>query len=372
MANVKIDPAHIVRSEWQDVPIADTDLYTFVFEREMVGGFPPPCKDSQIAFIDAPSGKKITFGELGARVKLLSRGFSKGMGIRNGETICFYMPNNVTSFAPRLTQIDYPTALWAAFRMGAVPSCANPIYTAHELVHQLRLSKSQYILTHPACIKPALEAAAEVGIPESRVFLIVKDSNLKLVNVPDLVILGLTAPEIVRVRLAPGESKRKVALLNFSSGTSGLPKGVLISHYNVISNVCQMYQLESGVKTVGTACNGCLPFFHSIPSHYFSDCSLRSRGAHARAIMPWSYHRNPTRLFSRLLRQRHPQVQNHHSLRRPTDPSRSITPCPTQKPTIQPSSHINLLRRRPLTKGPRPCTPENLAYNLDPPRLGHD
>jgi len=164
--------------------------------------------------------------------------------------------------------MDYPTALWAGFRLGAVPSCANPIYTPHELVHQLKLSKSQFILTHPTFIKSALEAAGQVGIPESRIFLVEKSEKLNFVNVPDLIEMGRTAPEIIPLKLSPGESKRRVALLNFSSGTSGLPKGVLISHSNVIANVCQMYALESS-GTDGTACNGCLPFFHSNTDPYF-------------------------------------------------------------------------------------------------------
>lgn len=161
-------------------------------------------------------------------------------------------------------KIDYPTALWAALRLGVVPSCANPIYTPHELVHQLKLSKSKYILTHPAFVKSAIEAAGKVGIPNSNIFLIAKGENLPFITVPDLVEIGKTAPEIVPLKLAPGEAKKKVALLNFSSGTSGLPKGVLITHANVIANVCQIYNLERKTNFEGTVSNGCLPFFHSI------------------------------------------------------------------------------------------------------------
>lgn len=102
-----------------------------------------------------------------------------------------------------------------------------------------------------------------MGIPASNIFLIEKGDNLPYVNVPDLIKLGETSPEIVPIKLAPGESKTKVALLNFSSGTSGLPKGVLISHYNVIANVCQLYNIERTFNFDGAVCNGCLPFFHS-------------------------------------------------------------------------------------------------------------
>jgi 4-coumarate--CoA ligase len=159
--------------------------------------------------------------------------------------------------------LDYPTALWAALKLGLVPSCANPSFTPSELVHQLKLSKSKYILTHPLFLKAAKEAANQVGIPESKIFLIAKDNNAKLPNIPDLVKLGESSPEITPLKLKPGESKTKVALLSFSSGTSGLPKGVLITHYNVIANVCQMWSPERDNNQEGTVSNGCLPFYHS-------------------------------------------------------------------------------------------------------------
>ena len=97
MTDIQIDPGHIVRSSWKDVPIPDTDLYTFVFRREEVGNFPPAGRKDRIAFIDAPSGQKIMFSELDERVKLLSRGLSHGMNIKCGDTVCFYMPNHVPS-----------------------------------------------------------------------------------------------------------------------------------------------------------------------------------------------------------------------------------------------------------------------------------
>lgn len=152
--------------------------------------------------------------------------------------------------------------------MGVIPSCANPIYTPTELVHQLKLSKSKFLLTHPMFIKAALEAASQAGIAPANIFLISKAENLFHVNVPDLVEIGKTAPEIVPLRLSPTEAKTKIAFLNFSSGTSGLPKGVMITHYNVIANICQMYACER--EATSKVCNGCLPFFHSM-SLRFSD-----------------------------------------------------------------------------------------------------
>jgi long-subunit acyl-CoA synthetase (AMP-forming) len=138
------------------------------------------------------------------------------------------------------------------------------------------VSKSKYILTHPLALQVAKEAASQVGIPESKIFVIIKDDS-KLANIPDLMKLGEKAPEITPLKLAPGESKKRVALLNFSSGTSGLPKGVLITHYNVIANVCQLWSPESSDgNPEGKVSSGCLPFYHSMTSIVDPNNSLRS------------------------------------------------------------------------------------------------
>lgn len=127
-----------------------------------------------------------------------------------------------------------------------------------------------------------MEAADLVGIRHSKIVLISRGEDLPFITIPDLVKVGETSPEIVRQQLAPGESKKKVALLNFSSGTSGLPKGVLISHYNVIANVCQLFHMEQSIDYEGIVSNGCLPFFHSNDIHVSTlTSSIRACGPYA-------------------------------------------------------------------------------------------
>jgi 4-coumarate--CoA ligase len=95
MATVKIDQKHIVKSPWKDVQIPDTDIYTFMFHREEVGSQLPVLNPDRVVFIDGPSGVNMTFRQLKLRVELLSRGLAKGMNIKTGDKICFFMPNHV-------------------------------------------------------------------------------------------------------------------------------------------------------------------------------------------------------------------------------------------------------------------------------------
>ena len=105
MASVKINSSHIVDGPFGNVPyIPDTDIYSFMFHREETGNYPPAKCPDRVAFIDGPSGQKMTFREMKKRIEYLSRGLVHGMGIKNGDRVCFYLPNHVFSeMVPILT-----------------------------------------------------------------------------------------------------------------------------------------------------------------------------------------------------------------------------------------------------------------------------
>lgn len=97
MTNIQINPSHIVRGPWADTPIPDTDIYSFMFLRKEIGNYPPTRGPDRVAFIDGPTGKKITFRQMRERVDVLSRGLPTGMNIHRGDTVCFFMPNHVSA-----------------------------------------------------------------------------------------------------------------------------------------------------------------------------------------------------------------------------------------------------------------------------------
>lgn len=123
------------------------------------------------------------------------------------------------------------TVVWAVHRLGGLVTTANATYQTGELIHQLTSAKAKLLFTCQPLLPVALEAAAAVGIPRSRVYLIKlpeaclsgpsNPSNLKTVN--ELIASGEKKQSLEPLAWAPGDGKKKVALLCFSSGTSGLP-----------------------------------------------------------------------------------------------------------------------------------------------------
>lgn len=157
--------------------------------------------------------------------------------------------------------------VWGAIWAGGVCSTANPTYTAKELAYQLKDSKVKGVVTQLASLPVLLEAAKLIGLPEDRIILMGdgKHAAGKFKHFTEL-----------RSTSFFGESKAKIdpqndlAFLVYSSGTTGLPKGVMLTHKNLVSNVMQQTSVEkqSGLQALGGPDGkgdkqlAVLPFFH--------------------------------------------------------------------------------------------------------------
>lgn len=110
------------------------------------------------------------------------------------------------------------------------------------MVHQVSNTEAQFIFVHPTLIKTALAAAKGAGLPDGRVFLFSDEPNALLEGCKDWRTI-LPSPEEANAYnfpvLSEEESTTTTATVNFSSGTTGLPKGVEVSHHNVIANIVQ-------------------------------------------------------------------------------------------------------------------------------------
>lgn len=164
-------------------------------------------------------------------VKRLCLGLDR-LGISRGDVCLIYSPNHVF----------IPCAYLGIVGSGRAFSAVNPIYTVPEVVHQLKNTEAKCILAHPSMVKNALAAAKQAGIPKDRIFQFNDQPCQPLDGVQDwrnMVASPQDAESYRWRKLSPEESVNTVATINYSSGTTGLPKGVCVSHHNLIANVEQ-------------------------------------------------------------------------------------------------------------------------------------
>ncbi|KAJ7644293.1 hypothetical protein FB45DRAFT_1053078 [Roridomyces roridus] len=192
-----------------------------------------PHRDAGIPYlVDDATGKGIGFAEARERTQALANAFSSLYKIGNDDVVLIFSRNHV----------DYPFALWAVHRLGGVISPANPDYSRGELEFQLRATKASLIITYPDALDTATAAAKAYGLPLDRivVFSVAGMSTGNFVTIDTLVKRGSGLKKAPEFKLKPGEAKTKVALLSFSSGTTGTPKAVAIPHFAVIANILQL------------------------------------------------------------------------------------------------------------------------------------
>lgn len=217
-------------SPFPDVAIPEVALTTFVFQ--------PAHRADKPAVIDGVTGRVYTYGQLAEAIRRAAFGLSR-RGFRKGEVFAFYSPN-----LP-----EYVVAFHAVLTLGGVVTTVNPLYTADELAHQLRDAGARFLLTVPPLLPQALQAAEAAGVEEVFVFGIEGATPFATLLQDD----GPIPPVVLDVY-------QDVAVLPYSSGTMGLPKGVMLTHHNLVANVCQVSAV-AGLREddVGIAL---LPFYH--------------------------------------------------------------------------------------------------------------
>ena len=215
-----------------DVAIPETDVSSFVLEHALDRGAKP-------ALIDGPTGRTLTYADLAEGVRGLAAGLAT-RGFGKGAALAVYMPN-----LP-----EYAVAFHGAAAAGGMCTTVNPLYTAGELAQQLGDSGAGILLTVPPFLDAAREAAEMAGVDDVAV---VGEADGAI---PFGGLLG-DPGDAPKVEIDPAID---LAVLPYSSGTTGLPKGVMLTHHNLVANICQM-QIGSPIEPEDTLI-GVLPFFH--------------------------------------------------------------------------------------------------------------
>ncbi|CUS14707.1 unnamed protein product [Tuber aestivum] len=204
------------------------------------------------SFVDASNGNGFTHHTLRDNSTYLSTALCKAHNLQPNDAVSLFSTNT----------IYYPVAVFAALRVGAVVSGVSPAYGVDEMTYALRVAGAKFLFTLPGSVAVAVAAAGRVGIPRERIFLL-EGSVTGFKNVQELVEVGRGYTDVGQVgvfEIPRGKTNGEVVgFLGFSSGTTGLPKAVMISHQNVIAQCLQVVQLTTpDLDSVLAA----LPFFH--------------------------------------------------------------------------------------------------------------
>ena len=227
----------IFQSPYPDVDIPETTVTTFVLRRaqELAG---------QTALIDGTTGATMSYGELPDAIRRAAGGLA-ARGFGKGDVLGIYSPNTV----------QYPIAFHGAAYAGGVVTTVNPHYTPAELASQLRDAGARFLVTTGECLEKAREAAEQAGGIEEIFTFDDASGATPFSALTDAAELA-EEPEI-----DPGTD---LVALPYSSGTTGGPKGVMLTHRNLVANMAQLDGTESlarGVSEDDTLI-AVLPFFH--------------------------------------------------------------------------------------------------------------
>lgn len=186
------------------------------------------------------TGKTYSSLEVKERVDYLARGLAKELGFKPNEGTEWDKVIAVFS----VNTLDTLPLAWATHRLGGLSTPANAAYSASELEYQLKNSGAKALFTCAALLETAREAAKKSNIPDNRIYILEVPGQPTSGNgrrtVDDLIREGQKLDRLESLKWQPGDGAKKTAFLCYSSGTSGLPKGVMISHRNVIANTLQI------------------------------------------------------------------------------------------------------------------------------------
>ncbi|MCA9965142.1 MAG: AMP-binding protein [Anaerolineales bacterium] len=195
------------------------------------------------ALIDGPSGRTISYAKLVGISHLLAAGLQQ-RGLQKGDVLALYLPN-----LP-----EFAVAFYGSQLAGGIATTVNPLYTPHELIYQLRDTRARYLLTIPPFLPNAIAAAGEAFVEE--IFVLGEAEGAT----PFAAIFQHNS-QLNPVDINPHED---VAAILYSSGTTGLPKGVMLTHYNLVANTLQSNSATSHIITANDVVLAIAPFFHAM------------------------------------------------------------------------------------------------------------
>ena len=242
----------------KEIDIPEIPLYKFLDDAYKIGADHPA-----MIFM----GRKITYREFYEDSERFGRALVDKFNIKKGDKVAIYLPNTP----------QFAIAFYGAIKVGAIVTPMNPLYTAREVARQLKDSGAKVLVALDLFTKNVEKALEEVDI-NAVIYTGIEDympslkgwiyktfmkkvkapiDNVKRFRFKD--VIRDVPPEAPRPDVNP---KEDVIALMYTGGTTGVPKGAELTHYNLVSNVLQIDAwLFRGRKKVDKYV-GVLPWFH--------------------------------------------------------------------------------------------------------------
>ena len=246
----------VIKSPYPHIYIPEVDIPSFLFETERPKHFKYP--RTRPLFIDAKTGKSLSLDQLHDQSRRFGQGLKEKWEWEKNDVLCIFSVN----------QVDTGVVIWGThYALGVgrstpsnfglmIVSPANPTYTEEELFHQLSDSRAKAIITIPELLPIAKAAGLRANIPLERIILFKssKDGHQHYTS-----IFSKRHAESTHGKIKPDD----LAFLAYSSGTTGIAKGVMLSHRNIVSNALMGAFLEAmSMHWKEDRMVSFLPFYH--------------------------------------------------------------------------------------------------------------
>jgi len=197
----------------------------------------------KVAIIDGITGDRRTYGDLVRDTHSIGGCLQKDHGVSQGDIVGIISPNHV----------DYFACLHGTAMLGGAITPMNPVYTSSEVGKQLCGSQAKVLISHPDCLEVA-HKAKEMAKEECNLDVQVLDLHSDI---------GKMKARMQGVVLNPTPASHDdTVVLPYSSGTTGLPKGVELTHENMVSNTLQSWDCENRFVSSDDVILSPLPIFH--------------------------------------------------------------------------------------------------------------
>ncbi|CAO0789744.1 unnamed protein product [Mucor circinelloides] len=234
----------IFTSKKQPIAIPNIDIYSFLFQPNE---FNTTRSQDRPLLIDGISGKSLTFKQVRTISGQLATGWKENVGLKKGDVVAVFAPN----------QYDHAVLYFSLIAAQCIVTPGNPNYTEAEFSHQVHKAEAKAIITVPELLPVLLKVAAKNNIPKDKIFLF---GDRAIDGVQPF--SSIASKHVMQIPLQ-GVDGEDLAFICFSSGTTGVAKGVMLTHRNFVSQMIMVTDFEqTDANQKDDMIIGFLPFFH--------------------------------------------------------------------------------------------------------------